>query len=67
MTNENQGQVELELSDIERIWHLFHLRLCQGRISKATGLPIVVVQAVLFGHYSIKGDKAVVDMPVKRQ
>ena len=64
MTNENQEQVEVRVADIQRIWHLFHLRLRQKAIAKATGLPIVVVRAVLFGRYLIKGDKAVVDMSI---
>ena len=66
MVNKNTEQVELELVDIERIWDLFYQRLRQGAISKETGLPVPLVRAVLFGRYSLKGDKAVVNMPTIR-
>ena len=65
MADNNTEWVELELYDIAKIWRLFSQRLRQGRISKATGLPVVVVRAVLFGHYMVRGDKAVVDMPAE--
>ena len=64
MTNENQEQVEVRLGDIQKIWHLFSNRLRQKAISQKIGLPVPLVRAVLFGHYSVKGDKALVDMQV---
>ena len=66
MSDNKTGQVELELADIERIWRLFDQGLRQGAVSRETGLPVPVVRAVLFGRYSLKGNKAVVDMPTIR-
>lgn len=63
MVNNNAEKRELELDAIETIWQLFDRRLRQGAISNKTGLPVPLVRAVLHGHYSLEGDKAVVDIP----
>lgn len=53
----------VELDDIQRIWGFFYQGLRQKAISQKMGLPVLLVRAVLHGHYSFKGSKAVVDIP----
>jgi len=63
VVNRNTEHVELDLSDVEQIWGLLDQGLRPLAISKKTGLPVPLVKAVIFGRYSLKGDKAIVDMP----
>jgi len=63
MDGKSTEQVELELADIERIWGLLYQGFRPRAISKRTGLPMPLVRSVLFGRYSFKGDKVVVDAP----